>query len=86
MSYGDDYYHESDREIEYVDIEVLLLIHATNQEYLVEDEDGDEYWIPKSQVQDIVFGESKTDSSGRPVKEIKTLTIPKWLAEDKGLN
>jgi len=74
-----------DGEVEIVDIEDLLLIHTTDKAYLVEDSEGDEFWIPKSQVIDITFGKSKNDSAGRPVKEIESLTIPEWLAEDKGL-
>ena len=83
MSYDNDY--NDDQEVEYIDIEDLLLIHTTDKAYLVEDSEGDEYWIPKSQVQDITFGKSKNDSADRPVKEIECLTIPAWLAADKGL-
>jgi len=59
----------------------LLLITETNLAYLVRNEDGDEEWIPKSQVINIIFGDSK-EINEEPVKEILSLEVPQWLAEN----
>ena len=39
----------------------LYLVHATNKAYLFIDEDGEEYWIPKSQVVNIEYGGERSD-------------------------
>jgi len=67
-------------------IEDLVLVHSTDQAYLVRDDQGEEYWIPKSQVVSISFGENiDLGNDGEILKEIIELEIPEWLAEDKGL-
>lgn len=69
-----------------VDIYDLLLVTSTKQAYLVRTEDGEEVWIPRSQIEYIEFGATLTDDSNdQPVKEIKIMEIPEWLAEDKNL-
>jgi len=40
--------------------------------------DGEEYWIPKSQIGDLYENEGRFATGG-------SLTIPEWLAEEKGL-
>lgn len=68
-----------------VEIYDLVLKHQTEMAYLIIDEDGEEYWIPKSQVVKIIFGEDIM-IEGEPAKKISELEIPEWLAEDKGLS
>lgn len=69
-----------------VDIYDLVLLHKTNKAYLVRDNDKYECWIPISQVESIEFGKDLIDEeSHQPVKEIYRLTIPEWIAEEKGL-
>ena len=64
----------------------LLLLTSTDKAYLVRMPDDDQVWIPKSQVRDIQFGkELWDDAQGRNVKEIESLEIPEWLAQDKGM-
>ena len=69
---------------ETVELYDLILVHSTSKAYLIRNEDGEECWIPKSQVQDIRFGKDITDDDGKPVKEIASITIPEWIAEQKG--
>lgn len=61
----------------------LYLLHHTEKAYLLADEEGEEYWIPKSQVQSIEYGDKITINE-RPAQEVE-IEIPEWLAEDKGL-
>ncbi len=65
-------------------IENLILINSTAKAYLVRDEDGDDVWIPRSQVIGITFGKDII-VNGMPAKEILELELPQWLAEDKNL-
>jgi hypothetical protein len=58
----------------------LFLITETDAAYLVRNDTGDEEWIPKSQVINIEFGENK-EVNDEPVKEIRELEIPEWLAD-----
>lgn len=68
------------------DIYDLTLLHQTSRAYLVRDHDKNEHWIPISQVEYIEFGKDLIDEeSHRPIKEITRLTIPEWIAEEKGL-
>jgi len=53
-------------------------IKETDKALLIEYE-GDEFWIPKSQ---IVDGDSEVDSEG----DIGVLAITQWIAEEKGLS
>ena len=68
-----------------VHIDGLSLVHQTDRALLVETEDGEEIWIPKSQVNYIVMGAEAQDDKGRTVKEITTFTIEEWVAKSKGL-
>ncbi len=61
-------------------LEDLILITETDLAYLVRNDEGDEEWIPKSQVVSIKFGENK-EIDEAPVKEILELEIPEWLAD-----
>jgi len=61
------------REIEYVEIDFDEILNETDLAVLIragEDFEDDVYWIPKSQIQEI---------------NKKSMTIPEWLAEVKGL-
>lgn len=57
-----------------VDLTVKL-IRETDSAYLVTDDDRNREWIPKSQVE---FFEEKKDG-------VYDLSIPEWLANEKGL-
>jgi len=72
----------SDEETEPVE-GTFYLIHATNKAYLMVDDNGEEYWIPKSQVISISYGRNVTIKE-RPAQEV-TIEIPRWLVEEKGL-
>ena len=63
----------------------LTLLYTTEKAYLIRDKVGDEIWIPKSQVNDIVLGKIYRSATGKYAKEIVSITLPEWLAEDKGL-
>jgi hypothetical protein len=58
---------------------VVTLKRKTEAALLVEDEDGEEVWIPNSQVHDDseIWDESKIGEEGK-------LVIPEWLALKKG--
>lgn len=72
---------------EYKTVEDLILLHSTNSAYLVRDGNNTKHWLPKSQVQNINYGQSVRDSeSGLMVKEIESLELPSWLAKEKGFN
>lgn len=57
----------------------VTLKRKTDAALLVEDEDGEEVWIPNSQVHDDseIWDESKIGDEGK-------LVIPEWLALKKG--
>lgn len=61
-----------------VELEVVVL-RETEKAILVRTEDGEEAWVPKSQI----LAEGTTVSSDPD--EVGTLSIPRWLAEEKGL-
>lgn len=57
-----------------IDIEVLI-VHRTEKAVLVKDtEDGEGIWLPLSQV----------EVSGDP-GQIGTVTVPEWVAQERGL-
>ena len=64
-----------------IDVEVALF-HETEKAYLVGTSDDREkaVWVPKSQCE---LGDERKGRSGR--YDIYELTLPQWLAEDKGL-
>lgn len=67
-------------------VQDLLLITQTGAAYLVRTEDGEDIWIPKSQVINIDFGDNIDDEeSGQKVLEIKSMEMTAWIAEEKGL-
>ncbi|MFA6100375.1 MAG: hypothetical protein WC750_05940 [Patescibacteria group bacterium] len=70
---------------ETIELYDLILVHSTSRAYLVRSEDGSECWIPKSQVKDIELGKDVVGDDGNILKEINSLTIPEWLAENHGL-
>lgn len=64
----------------------LILLKNTGRALLVRDLNGEEHWLPLSQCENISYGDNVTDSKTKqPAKEINSLDIPEWLAEDKGL-
>lgn len=71
---------------EIIDIDNLILVHTTAAAYLVRNVDGEECWIPKSQVDYIEFGADLIDdATHRPMKEISRISMPEWLAEKNNL-
>lgn len=62
----------SDEWVEFEDVEVLRSTDKAGH-FLI---DGEEYWIPWSQVDD-----NSVDGDG----EVGTLIITEWIAEQKGL-
>lgn len=61
-----------------VEIEGCKATRETDKALLVEvEETGEEYWIPKSQIQD----DSEVYEKGHEGK----LVLPRWLAKEKGL-
>jgi PhoPQ-activated pathogenicity-related protein len=48
----------------------------TDAAIFVETEDGDEYWIPKSQLVDF--------DDDQPLKEIESINMSMWIAKQKG--
>jgi hypothetical protein len=64
-----------------VDLEDMVLHHETARAVLVSDEPGGEkIWLPLSQIE--------VEQTGRKTKSrlpLVTITIPQWLAEEKGL-
>lgn len=63
-------YRDEDEEVE-IDVDVR---HETDKAYLVYDGKR-EVWIPKSQITDKLVQKGK----------IVQITLPEWLAKDKGL-
>lgn len=61
-----------------VDIRVTL-VQDTHKAFLVETESANKVWVPKSQC------ELEMDATGTKATRRGTLTLPKWLAEEKGL-
>jgi len=71
----DNFHHDLDHDFppEEVRLDDVELVHETEKAILVRYE-GEDYWIPKSQVLD--FGVMEPGQTGY-------LVIPEWLAEDK---
>ena len=75
--------HDSSKDIVKVIFETdqVYVIHDTDKAIALSDDDGDDAeifaWIPKSQIDGSI-----------PERDewIETIRIPKWLAEDKGLD
>lgn len=67
--------HEDDYEP--VECEGCVAVHETDHALLVRTIEGDEVWIPLSQIDD----DSEVFAEGTE----GTLVIPAWLAEDRGL-
>lgn len=59
-----------------VDISVYILV-TTNNAILVRDGDDTEAWLPKSQI--------RYDETGATGPGPYNVTVPEWLAIDKGL-
>ena len=57
----------------------VTVLRKTDAALLVEDENGEEVWIPLSQIHDDseIWDESKAGEQGK-------LVIPEWLATKKG--
>ena len=57
----------------------VTVLRKTDAALLVEDENGEEVWIPLSQIHDDseIWDESKVGETGK-------LVIPEWLATKKG--
>lgn len=57
----------------------VTLVRKTEAALLVEDENGEEVWIPLSQVHDDseIWGDTEIGEKGK-------LVIPEWLATKKG--
>lgn len=62
--------------MKYVELEDCDIIAETDLAFLIE-YDGDEYWIPRSQIED---PESLEEGDG-PV----TVSVTEWIAEQKGI-
>jgi hypothetical protein len=58
-----------------IDIEVEIL-HETADAYLIHDGGVKKVWLPKSEVEIEIT---------RPMQRIGTLTLPEWLALERGL-
>ena len=56
--------------------------HKTDMAYFCLDGDN-ELWIPISQIEDEILIESENEKLGTP--DIWELTIPEWLAIEKGI-
>ncbi len=54
-----------------------VIVKKTTPKALLVEIDGEEYWLPKSQLGKATDVENEGD--------IGTIEIPKWLAEEKGL-
>lgn len=74
----------SDERFELVDVFVERLVAKTKLAALCETEDGDEVWIPWSQI-DPSSDLDEGSEHGRD-GESGTIYIPRWLAEEKGLD
>lgn len=59
-----------------IEVEDLTFVRETSAAILVQDPDGSEIWLPQSQIdwpEDAERG------------DVITVSMPEWLAEDKGL-
>jgi SH3-like domain-containing protein len=56
----------------------VSVVRETEKAILVRTADGDEAWVPKSQ---LVAEGTDVDGTG----DVGTIAIPRWLAEEKGL-
>jgi len=63
---------------ELIDVEDLTFVRSSDAAILVEDPDGDEVWLPKSEI-------AWPEDAGAERGDSITVTMPEWLAEDKGL-
>ncbi len=70
--------HLQDDDNELVAVEDCRCIQATAKAILIVHGDGDDVWIPQSQIHD--------DSEVYKPNTDGTLIIPRWLAEDKELS
>lgn len=60
-----------------VDVSVLLWHKALKAILVKEDEDGKDIWLPLSQIE--------FDPPDALPRTVITVTLPKWIAKDKGL-
>jgi hypothetical protein len=64
-------------------IDVTVQMHADTEKAVLVSDDGDKgkaIWLPKSQIE-IAFHPSMKERG----KGVATITLPEWLAKDKGL-
>lgn len=61
-----------------IDVEDLTFVRSSDAAILVEDPDGDEVWLPKSEIE-------WPKEAGAERGDSITITMSEWLAEDKGL-
>lgn len=52
----------------------VSIIYQTGKAYKVTDEDGNIIWLPKSQIEEIE----------EVAENVVNITIPEWLAKEKG--
>lgn len=71
MSYYDEEYYDNDLDVYHFEYK-----HETDDAILVTDWDSKEIWLPKSQI-------DYDDMNYKKGDEIE-ITIPEWLAKDKG--
>lgn len=64
----------------------FYLIASTDKAILIRDCDERKVWIPRSKIIDIIYGKDLKDTeTGLPVKEIRSIEIPEWLASNNDL-
>ncbi len=64
---------------EYVLVEAMVRVETPKAILIIEEETGEEFWLPKSQIQNC-------DEEDFGVGCVMELQLPLWLAEEKGLN
>lgn len=73
-------YYANDIRFEPINIDEVMVQHVTDKALKCENPEGDEFWIPKSQIhrESEITEKSKKGDTG-------ILVIPRWLAIEKGL-
>jgi hypothetical protein len=61
-----------------IDVEDLTVVRSSGAAILVKDPDGNEVWLPRSQIE---WPEEEVSEPG----DIIIVAMPEWLAEAKGL-
>lgn len=60
-------------------------VHATGKAFLLKDEDGQEFWIPKSQVPYYKFNPTVEQVGADTCQKVEVMEVADWILKNKGV-